>query len=58
MVIVKEHEPREYSAITCNKAIVLCDKQEGAFLVCRFPEDIERLRELLATIEITPLCTE
>ena len=52
MVIVKEHKPRKYSAVSHDGGIVLCDSESGAFLLLRFPEDIERLKELLDTLEI------
>ena len=48
----KEPSPREFSAIVHSGGVVLCDKQEGAFIVLRFAEDVERLRDLLAKIEI------
>lgn len=51
-MIIAEHKPREYSAFTTNAGVVLCDKQEGAFLTLRFPEDIVRLQALLNAIEI------
>lgn len=47
-------KPREYSAFSHDGGVVLCDKEGGAFLVLRFPEDLERLKALLATIEILP----
>lgn len=50
--IVEKYEPREYAAFSSDGGIVLCDKQNGAFLVLRFPEDLERLKKLLAAIEI------
>ncbi len=53
MKINEAYEPREYTAITTNAGVVLCDKREGAFIVLRFPEDLERLRELLSTISVT-----
>ncbi len=53
--IVAKHEPREYSLISHNGGIVICDKMDGAFLLMRFPEDVERLRALLATIDVTRL---
>ncbi len=47
----KKYSPREYSLFTTNAGVVLCDNQDGAFLVLRFPEDLERLKALLATID-------
>jgi len=44
MTLVENHTPREYSIISHSGGVVLCDKQEGAFLVLRFPEDVERLK--------------
>ena len=52
MPLVNQHIPREYSTIAHDGGIVLCDKKTGAFLVLRFPEDLERLKELLATLEV------
>lgn len=52
MKIVEKHQPREYSAIVHSHGVVLCDKEAGAFLVLRFPEDLERLRALLETLEV------
>lgn len=52
MRIIEKHEPREFTSIVHNGGIVLCDKEEGAFIVLRFPQDIERLKELLDSIEI------
>ncbi len=49
---VEKHEPREYTSIATNNGIVLCDKEEGSFLVLRYAQDIERLKELLDKIEI------
>ena len=50
--IVDRHQPREYSAISSDGGIVLCVKQPGAFLVLRFPEDLERLKRFLETLEV------
>lgn len=50
--LVDKHNPREFSAITANTGVILCDKQEGAFIVLRFAEDLERLKALLNTLEI------
>jgi hypothetical protein len=50
MNIVDKHEPREYTAMMHDGGIVLCDKQEGAFLLLRFASDLERLKELLGQI--------
>ena len=52
MNIIEKHEPREYSAISSNKGVILCDRQEGAFLVLRFPQDLERLKALLETLQV------
>ncbi len=56
MNIVDKHEPREYTAMIHSGGVVLCDKQEGAFLVLRFSSDLERLKALLS--EITMAETE
>ena len=55
MAIVENHTPREYSIISHSGGVVLCDKQEGAFLVLRFPEDVERLKETLNAIDVSRL---
>ena len=47
MNIIEKHEPREYSAMMSNAGIILCDKQEGSFLVLRFASDLQKLKELL-----------
>ena len=52
MKIVDKHTPREYSAISHDGGIVLCDKETGAFLVLRFPEDLARLKALLDTLVV------
>ena len=49
-MIIKKHEPREYTALMHNGGICLCDKQDGAFLVLRCASDLERLKELLDKI--------
>lgn len=54
--MVKKHEPREYSAIMSSNGVVLCDKQEGSFLVLRYASDLARLKKLLD--EITMVETE
>ena len=54
MQIVDKHKPREYSAFAHSSGVVLCDKTDGAFLVLRFAEDLERLRALLETITTLP----
>lgn len=52
MNTIDQHKPREYCAISHDGGIVLCDSQAGAFLVLRFPEDLERLKALLNTLEV------
>lgn len=54
MKIVEKYEPREFSALSHDGGVVLCDKQTGAFLVLRFAEDLERLKTLLETVTILP----
>lgn len=58
MDLVENHTPREYSTISHNGGIVLCDKREGAFLVLRFPEDVERLKETLNAIDVNRIHVE
>lgn len=45
-------EPREYTAMMMDSGVVLCDKQEGAFLLLRYASDLERLKKLLNEITI------
>jgi hypothetical protein len=44
--VVDKHESREFTALACNNGVVLCDKIEGAFLVLRSKEDLEKLKKL------------
>ena len=48
--VIDKHEPREYTALMSDNGVVLCDKQKGAFLVLRYPSDLERLKGLLEKI--------
>ena len=50
--IVEKHEDREYKALATSTGVVLCDKEEGAFLVLRSVNDLERLKHLLNKIEV------
>jgi hypothetical protein len=50
--IVDKYTPREYSSIATNEGVILCDKQEGSFIVLRYPSDLERLKQLLDKIKI------
>ncbi len=45
--IIDKHKPREYTAMMTNNGVVLCDKEEGSFLVLRYSSDLEKLKELL-----------
>jgi len=49
---VEKHSPREYSSFCTDSGVTLCDKQSGAFLVLRYPSDLENLKKLLDKIEI------
>jgi hypothetical protein len=49
--LVEKYEPREYTALSLSSGVVLCDR-DGAFIVLRFSEDVERLKKLLDSIEI------
>jgi len=51
MYIVDEYKPREFTCFGVDGGIVLCDKEQGAFLVLRHPEDLENLQDLLKSIE-------
>lgn len=55
MNIVDRHRPREFSLLAMSHGIVLCDREDGAFIVLRFAEDVERLKSLLDTVEVTRL---
>jgi hypothetical protein len=55
MKIVEKHTPREFRAMSHNGGIVLCDDQDGAFLVLRFVEEVEALRLLLNGIGVERL---
>jgi len=50
--IIDKHEDREYTALATDDGIVLCDKIDGAFIVLRSANDLEKLKELLNKIEI------
>jgi len=50
--IVDKHEDREYTALATDGGIVLCDKVEGAFLVLRSDNDLQRLKQLLDKVQI------
>lgn len=55
MLIVKQHQPREYSLLVHDAGIALCDKQLGALMCFRFAEDVENLQKILATIDVRRL---
>jgi hypothetical protein len=50
--MVENHPIREFSALTLDSGIVLCDKEQGSFLVLRYREDLENLKTLLNKIEV------
>lgn len=50
--VVDKHEDREYTALATDGGIVLCDKSNGAFLVLRSENDLQRLKLLLDKIQI------
>jgi len=50
--VVDKHEDREYTAISSDGGIVLCDTIGGAFLVLRSANDLIRLKELLNKLEV------
>jgi hypothetical protein len=56
--IVDKYDDREYSALATDKGVVLCDKQDGAFLVLRSLEDLENLKTLLNKIQIYKMMGE
>lgn len=49
---MSDYIDKEFSAVAMNTGIVLCDKQQGAFIVLRSTTDLERLKDLLGTLEI------
>jgi len=53
-ILANDWEPyiEQFSAVTTNKGIVLCDKVDGAFLVLRSVDDLERLRRLINSLAI------
>lgn len=53
--VVKEYSPYEFSALVTSSGIVLCTEQNGAFLVLRFREDVENLRQLLGQVDVQRL---
>tara|TARA_R110000850_G_scaffold148827_3_gene271125 strand:- start:2070 stop:2258 length:189 start_codon:yes stop_codon:yes gene_type:complete len=50
--IVDKHAIQKFSAVAHNGGINLCEKFGGSFLVLRYKEDLEALRELLSQLEI------
>lgn len=50
--VVNKYMPKEYTSFCTNRGVILWDKQEGAFLVLRFKEDLENLKKLLDKIEV------
>lgn len=57
MKIVDKHTPKQFIAMVHNGGIALCDDQDGAFLCLRFPEEVERLRQLLMQVDVERLAT-
>lgn len=51
--IIDKYPIREFSALSCDSGITLCAKDRGAFLVLRYKEDLEALKDLINKIEIT-----
>lgn len=49
--IVENYENRQFSSISTNKGVVLCDKKEGAFIVIRSTQDLLNLKALLDKFE-------
>jgi len=45
-------EPKKFSAITSNGGIVLCEKEQGAFLAIKYPQEITDLIKLLNKLSI------
>ena len=52
MSFVLGYKPKEFSDRVTDNGVVLCESKGGSFLLCRFPEDIERLKDLLNSIDI------
>lgn len=51
MTIVDKYSPKTFSAVATSNGIVLCASDDGAFLVIRFPEEIETLQSLLDSLK-------
>jgi len=53
ITVVDKHKVREFSAMSSDNGIVLCEKDKGSFIVLRYAEDLENLKKLLDSISIT-----
>lgn len=48
--IIDKYEPQEFSLIATNGGVVVCEKQRGAFLVLRSPDDLKNLLKCLEEV--------
>ncbi len=49
---VRPDGPRQFTLVTHDGGIVLCDKWSGAILCISYPEELEQIRELLNAVTI------
>ena len=54
-VMLREPGPQQFSLLTTGAGVVVCEKYDGAKLILKCGEDVENLRKLLATIDVTRL---
>ncbi len=50
--VVDKHSVKEFTAMVTDIGVVLCEKDNGSFLVLRYSEDLTNLKALLKTIEV------
>jgi hypothetical protein len=58
MRVMRPEGPRDFMLISHDRGIVLCDKFSGAVLCISYPEELERLKALLNSIDVTRLKPE
>lgn len=47
MTIIRPEGPREFTLMSHDRGLVLCDKFSGAVLCISYPEELQQLRDLL-----------
>lgn len=52
MTTIRPDGPRSFTLLAHNGGLTLCDKFSGAVLTIRYPEELEQIRGLLATIKV------